>query len=230
MLSANKQSQKVQPKISKVKNQTDAKVDSKHGKEPIVSKTETNYDPLSKPKVGFEHRYRISNMNAKIDVKESKRSKKPSKNVQSSKSEIKKEPLKKESKLKSKLQDEFNEPELKPKVGFEYRYRISNLISEVGIEAAKKYKKPIIQPKKETNVEPKEDMDYDPSSKPKVGFEYRYRISKMAADKNYEQAKEQKVSPKSQPKKESFVDIEKDSKYDPSLKPKVGFEYRYSIK
>ena len=52
----------------------------------------------------------------------------------------------------------------------------------------------------------------------------------MAADKNYEKAKEHQISPNSHPKKEPFVNIEKDSKYDPSLKPKVGFEYRYSIK
>jgi hypothetical protein len=174
MLRANKNSQKVQPKSSKIKSQTDSKGDSKHKKEPVFSQTEVNYDPQSKPKVGFEYRYRISNMNARTGLKELKSSKRASKNVQSSKSE-KKEPLKKESKLKSKYQDEFIEPELKPKVGFEYRYRISSLIAEIGLDAAKKYKKPVIQPKSQTNFENKEDSDYDPSSKPKVGFEYRYK-------------------------------------------------------
>jgi hypothetical protein len=52
----------------------------------------------------------------------------------------------------------------------------------------------------------------------------------MAADKNYEKAKEHQNPTKSHTKKESLVNIEKESIYDPSLKPKVGFEYRYLIK
>lgn len=177
MLSANKQS-KISKNLKVKDTKTETKADKKHKKEALISKSEENYDPQTKPKVGFEYRYRISNMNAKLGSKGLKGSKKETKKVQVPKIEEKTETDKKESKLKRKHEDEFSDPEKKPKVGFEYRYRISKLVAEIGLEAAKKYKKPIIQPKKEPKIEPEEISDYDPSKKPKVGFEYRYSIIK----------------------------------------------------
>jgi hypothetical protein len=222
---ADKKQNKLSKKLKAKEVKKETRVDNKHKKDIPVSKSEVNYDPEAKPKVGFEYRYRISNMMAKLGTKGLKKNEKK---AQTTKSEMKPEVVKKESKLKQKHEDEFSDPDKKPKVGFEYRYRLSNLIAEIGLEAAKKYKKPIVQPKKETIIEPEDESDYDPSTKPKVGFEYRYRISKMIADQGPEAAKNYKIPIKEQPKKQILEhEKEDEAKYDPSAKPKVGFEYRY---
>jgi hypothetical protein len=223
---ADKKQNKISKKLKAKEVKKETKVDNKHKKDIPASKSDVNYDPLTKPKVGFEYRYRISNMMAKLGTKGLKKNEKKAQTT--TKVEMKPEVVKKESKLKQKHEDEFSDPEKKPKVGFEYRYRLSNLIAEIGLEAAKKYKKPTIQPKKETIIEPEDKSDYDPSTKPKVGFEYRYRISKMIADQGPEAAKNYKIPLKEQPKKQILEhEKEDEAKYDPSTKPKVGFEYRY---
>ena len=106
---------------------------------------------------------------------------------------------------------------VKPKVGFEHRYRISRMLSS---DQADK------ETKKIDSVLPAQDS-YNAESKPKVGFEYRYRVSRMLADVSIDDFKSSKE--KHSVKKENETDKEEilDPAYDPKLKPKVGFEYRY---
>ena len=108
-------------------------------------------------------------------------------------------------------------PMKKPKVGYEYRYRISKMIEAKNNNhksSRGKLDKNIVNKKSNKNVEEKSEK------KPKVGYKYRYRISKMLDAK------------KKPPVDESLLQdsIDKDDDiYSPKMKPKVGWEYRYRI-
>jgi 6-pyruvoyl-tetrahydropterin synthase len=122
------------------------------------------------------------------------------------------------------------DPKLKPKAGFEHRYRISRMLAEQSKPGYKKVVQQSIVKKEKKVIEEQYDPKYDPKLKPKVGFEHRYRIGRMLAEQTepgYKKAvKNEKLSVA---KKQKKADAEDDPKYDPKLKPRVGFEFRYRV-
>ena len=209
------------------------------------------YDPESKPKVGFEYRYRISRylaadksnekktVTAKIEPKKS--------HGTTTKKPIEQHTIKpaahKDLKKKTSEAEPVLSEDSKPKVGFEYRYRISKFladpnsklkkvdkISSAKVEVKKNNKE--ISSKKISKEETVSNED-----KPKVGFAYRYRISKYLADPNRPKLDKQdpKTTAKHGNKKEATtLHHKKSEKQEPIVestepKLKVGFQYRYRI-
>lgn len=153
---------------------------------------QTEADLTDKPKVGHEYRYRVSKMLAAKGLESAKpKLEEPSKKESKKKSEKSKKTKKEEEPTAESDKDEYD-PSKKPKVGYEYRYRVSRLLADKANNKNEPKqqqikKKATSTPKK---IEPIEDESkYSPENKPKVGYEYRYRVSKMLADPKHETPK-----------------------------------------
>ncbi len=177
----------------------------------------------NKPKVTFEHRYRVNRMLNK--------------------------PIESEDTQNESLneEEESSNNENKPKIGFEHRYRYSKYLESLQNahekpEAESKTEKNVAFKKSENNKktssskkakksEQQKEVDedlakYAPELKQKVGFAYRYRVSlmnKAIEDGTY-------VKPEEVSKKSSHKQVIKDAddadsedliKYSAQLKPKV---------
>jgi hypothetical protein len=177
------------------------KLKKKKVKKESVS-SEQKFEPASsenKIKVGFEYRYRISKLIADVGPKAALSYKKPV----AEKVVVVERPL-----VKDEEQNDDHDGSPKPKVGFEHRYRVSNLIKNAGAE-----------PKEDHQNEPSDSEPiYNPEEKPKVGFEHRYRVNTKLSNQHGEDTII--TAPKI---------IELEDQFDPKLKPKVGFEHRYRI-
>jgi hypothetical protein len=113
---------------------------------------------------------------------------------------------------------ELTESENKPKVGFEYRYRVA-LMKEAVADGT--YVKPQEKEKKSDKKHPiveheneDENPDINLENKPKVNFDYRYRVAK------YNQKLKDCKSAENEIKQHNEVQFDHDENSEP--KPKVG--------
>ena len=165
---------------------------------------------VDKPKVGWEHRYRVSNLKNE-----------PNKKV------IKPEKLEKKF---SKTNEDADKPvEEKPKVGWEFRYRVSHKLQDD--KNSQKLKKRMAEKVGEDRAELISKKNENVG---KIGFEFRYRLSNKLSTSNQTEYDEilnsdEKITDKNVPKKKISQKKQKDKKKITVIdeKPKVVFTIQY---
>ena len=143
-------------------------------------------------------------------------------------------------------EDEDELVEKKPKVGWEYRYRISKMMEAKGLKVeqnpvvnkkTKEKSKDILKKKgtskNDDDDEEEEDKMFSPELKPKVGWEYRYRIQRKIEAESKDPSLAGKIVPENYKKAIEKAKKEKEEKIVPvgeNLNThNIGWEYRYRL-